>query len=142
MPKTLQELKDSILDYTDEFNQLSSDILDIEKQIKLYKEGNLQMRPKTWYMKACTAYTCKKKQRFETSRMLRKLNMEYKGAAIDARNERTERECHIFYEKLKELLSPVELALFMEDVEKTLGEEVSVEDIAVPEEGEDGEALL
>lgn len=147
MEKTLEKLKDLILDYTDEYNQLSADIADIERQLKLYEHGNLELRPGTWFMKARKAYFIKKKQRLETNRELTRLRLEFKLENIRAHNTRTAAECSLYYHKLEEVMDPYAFKVFMEDTQRTLDADSALiveepEEIQTDEEEEDGESIL
>ena len=123
MAKTLEDLKEMILDYTDEYNQISKDIYDIERQVKLYEQGNLEMRSGLWYIKARKALSIKKKQRLDASKKLSELRCDFKIAGLAAHNKRKEQECHLFYKKLEELMGTEALNQFVEDVYKTLDKE-------------------
>lgn len=139
MENTIEKLKDQILDYTDEYNQITADINNIERQLKLYEQGNLEMRPGTWYMKARKAFNIKKNQRLETSKVISRLQMEFKTALAETHNRRKEEECHLYYIKLENMLSAEDFKTYMDGVKEILDKSsgVPVEEPAEVENGED-----
>ena len=78
------------------------------------------MRPGTWYMKARKALSIKKHQRQEAGKMLGKLRMEFKMASAEAHNLRKEKECHLYYIKLQNILSEEDFKTYMEGVNEIL----------------------
>ena len=120
MEKEMQRLKDLILDYMDEYNQITVDINNIERQIGLYEHGNLEKRPETWYIKARKALNIKKDQRLVTEKKLAGYRQEFKIANAKARRTRQAKECRLYEEKLEELMDPESFQQFSEEIRAKL----------------------